>query len=195
MCPMFIIGRPTIKVGTTNGASDACPTTNRSVQPTIKVGTRKNRAPSANRVGFGAAGISQFRGDLLRRLDHVLDDAVLLHVLRADLRHRDRYRSDRPAGVIEERRADAVQSFFDLFVVLGIALTPGLLKVLAQQVGIGDGVLRCSGRAAWPRGCGRFPPARGGRASALPMPVQCSGRRAPISAYIRTERRPSILSM
>src|ERR1700730_13846566 len=102
----------------------------------------------AKRRRLAAAGESKLARNLLRRRNDGFDDAILLQILLPDLRHGDRYRRDRPAGIIEERSADAVETFFHLFVVFGVPLPANLLELLTQRFGIGNGIFRVARQRA-----------------------------------------------
>ena len=83
--------------------------------------------------------------DLLRCGDDVFDHALFLQLLLPEFRNRNRDRRDWTAGVVEERCADAIQTFFGLLIVLRIALTPDFLELLSERFRIRDRVLRITG--------------------------------------------------
>src|SRR5579872_970285 len=96
---------------------------------------------SAKRRALRTSAIAHLGGDILRRLDHRFDEPIFLHRLLAHLGHREGDRCHRPAGIVEQRRADGIQPFFYLFICLGVPLAADLFELLAQRFRIGDGVL------------------------------------------------------
>src|SRR5579872_3139994 len=96
---------------------------------------------SAKRRALRTSAIAHLGGDVLRRLYHRFDEPIFLHRLLAHLGHRYGDRRHRPAGIVEQRRPDAIQPFFYLFVCLGITLAADLFELLAQRFRVGDGVL------------------------------------------------------